>query len=143
MRYFQAIITAAIAAVAAYMQQLVIPIIVLIIVMALDYASGVAAAYVSKELSSRTGIIGIIKKVSYLAVVAVGVCIDYIIELASAKLGADLTGYYFVGLLIVVWLIINELISILENTNKLGLPVPAFIGKILAKLKSSAEEKME
>lgn len=45
------------------------------------------------------------------------------------------------GLLVAVWLIINEMISILENLSKLGVPIPEFLTKIIKRLKNSAERK--
>jgi hypothetical protein len=62
-----------------------------------DYLSGMAAAWVTKNLSSHTGIIGIIKKVCYLLVVVVGMVVDYIIQTIGAQLGLDLSGYFIFG----------------------------------------------
>ena len=45
------------------------------------------------------------------------------------------------GLLVAVWLIINEMISILENLSKLGVPIPDFLTKVIQRLKNSAERK--
>jgi toxin secretion/phage lysis holin len=109
------ILTVALAALAAYFQQLVVPITVLIIMMIFDYVSGMASAWVTKELSSRIGAMGIVKKVCYLLVVAVGMVVDYIIQAVSTPLGLELAGYSIFGLLVIVWLTLNELISILEN----------------------------
>lgn len=138
------VLTAAIlAAVAAYMKELVAPLLVLFTVIVLDYISGISAAWITKQLSSRVGIIGIVKKVSYLLIVAVGMALDYLIGVLGAKLGVQLDGVYFVGLLVIVWLIINECISILENADEMGLPVPTFIGKLLTRLKRHTEEKAD
>ena len=41
---------------------------------AIDYVSGVIAAYIHRELSSRVGFIGILKKTMYFFVVAVAHC---------------------------------------------------------------------
>lgn len=142
MKILKAVLSAAIAAVAAYFQQLIIPVIVLIAVMMIDYVSGVSAAYVNSELSSRTGILGILKKVGYLMIVAVGMVIDYLLSLAGGAAGLDLSGKFFVALVVVIWLIINECLSILENSAKMGLPVPGFVTPILERLKSQTEDKV-
>ena len=47
------------------------------------------------------------------------------------------------GLIVTVWLIINELISILENLSKMDVPIPAFLTKIIKKLKTTVEDKTE
>ena len=134
------LLAAIFAAVAAYMKELVAPMLVLLIVMLLDYISGVSAAFVRHELSSRVGLIGIVKKVGYLMIVAVGMALDYLISLLGDKFGVEMQNIYFVGLLVIVWLIINECISILENTDEMGLPVPPFIKSMLKRLKRHTEE---
>lgn len=135
------ILTVALAALAAYFQQLVVPITVLIIMMIFDYVSGMASAWVTKELSSRIGAMGIVKKVCYLLVVAVGMVVDYIIQAVGTPLGLELAGYSIFGLLVIVWLTLNELISILENMKEIGVPLPGFLLKIVDKLKSQTETK--
>ena len=134
------LLAAIFAAVAAYMKELVAPMLVLLIVMLLDYISGVSAAFVQHELSSRVGLIDKNKKVGYLMIVAVGMALDYLISLLGDKFGVEMQNIYFVGLLVIVWLIINECISILENTDEMGLPVPPFIRSLLKRLKRHTEE---
>ena len=63
--FWKAIVTAAAAALMAYFKQLVVPVAVLIAVMICDYVTGMTAAWMNKELSSRKGIQGVIKKVFY------------------------------------------------------------------------------
>ena len=134
-------IAAAAAALMTYAAEVVIPVMILVMVMLLDYVTGVHAAWVRHELSSRTGLIGILKKLSYLALVAVACVIDYILATVGAQLGAVISVRY-VALLVIFWLIINELISILENVAKVGGPVPPFIKKLLQRLKGSVEDQL-
>ena len=122
---------------------LVVPIVVMLVVMCIDYITGLAGAYITKQLNSRIGIMGIIKKIAYLGLVAVGMVTDYIIYSALAQLGISIELGYCVGMVIVVWLIINELISILENLAEIGVPLPAFITKLIARLKNTVESKVE
>lgn len=135
------IITVIIAAVVAYFHELVGPLIVLAIVMLADYITGLAQAWVSGTLCSRIGIIGIVKKVAYLFIVGVAVVVDWIIQTAATKAGLDFGGFYMFGLLVTIWLVLNECISILENVAELGAPLPGFLVKLLEKLKKSAEDK--
>lgn len=139
----RALLSAAIAAFAVYMQALIVPIAILIIFNAVDYLTGMAAAWHNKELSSRIGIIGIIKKVCYLVVVVAGMGVDYIISLAGGLFGYDLTKVFAVALIVTVWLILNELLSIIENLDEIGVPVPGFLCTIIEKLKKKTEEKTE
>ena len=107
--------------------------------MVLDYISGISAAFVNRELDSRIGILGIIKKVGYLLIVAVGMTLDYLICLLGARFGLTLEDRFFMGLLVTIWLVINECISILENTAATGAPVPPFVGELLNRLKRKTE----
>lgn len=137
----KAVIAAALAAVGAYFQELLFPVGVVVVVMLCDYASGVAAAWVNGELSSRTGIVGIVKKVAYALIIVVGIVVDWIIQVAAGKIGIEAGNFYFFGLLVTIWLIINELISILENVARIGVPIPPFLEKLTEKLKNVTESK--
>ena len=44
-------------------------------------------------------------------------------------------------ILVTVWLIINELISVLENLSRMGVPIPNFLKKIIDRLKNTVDEK--
>ena len=137
------LLSAVLATISAYARELVIPVMVLFAVMLLDYGTGVAAAWKNRELSSRIGLLGIVKKVGYLAVVSVGMAVDYVLSVSGERLGMELPMANFFGLLVTVWLIINECISILENADTLGLPVPAFVGQLLERLKKRSEAVTE
>lgn len=65
---------------------------------------------------------------------------DYLVSMLGGKFGLELQNVFFVGLLVIIWLIINECISILENTDEMGLPVPDFIKALLKRLKKHTEE---
>lgn len=137
----QAIIATIVAGVSVYFGVVAIPILVLIAVMIVDYVTGLVGAYIDRQLNSRIGIVGIIKKISYLGLVAVGMVADYIIYSALSQIGVNIELGYCVGMVIVIWLIINELISILENLAEIGVPLPAFITKLIARLKNTVESK--
>ena len=116
-------ITVIFAAAAAYFHKLMGPVIVLAIVMAGDYVTGVAAAWVAGTLSSRAGLLGFIKKLGYLVAVGVAVVVDYVIVGAAAGTGMDLGNNHIFGLLVTIWFILNECISILENLSEIGVRV--------------------
>ena len=129
------------AAVLAYFHSLVVPLIVLGVVMVIDYITGMTEAWSSGTLSSRVGIMGIIKKCGYLVAVIVAGVVDYIIQTTAAGAGMNLQGVCFFGLLVTVWLILNECISILENLSEIGVPLPAFLVAIVKKLKKATEKQ--
>lgn len=134
-------LAALLAAVGVYFRELLVPVIMVSVVMLCDYASGVAAAWVKGELSSRVGIVGIVKKVAYALIIVVGIVVDWVVQVAAEKIGIDAGNFYYFALLVIVWLIINECISILENVARIGVPVPPFLQKLTQKLKNTTESK--
>lgn len=137
----QAIISAALAAFASYLGALAVPIIVLMVMMIIDYLSGMSAAWSEGTLSSKLGAKGIVKKVGYMALIVVAMGVDYLIYSGIAAADINVGYNMWFGLLVAVWLIINEMISILENLGRLGVPIPEFLKKIIGRLKTSAERK--
>ena len=131
----------AVGALAAYLNILAVPLIVLGTVMVVDWFTGMAGASATGKLSSRVGVIGIIKKLCYLALVVVGGVIDYLIASALVSIGISLQINYCFGMIITIWLIINELISILENLGELGVPIPDFLRRSIHKIKDGVEAK--
>lgn len=120
--------------------------------MVLDYITGMLA---SKQealqhpedstygWSSKKGAVGIIKKVGYLCVIAVAMIIDYIILHVAAVAGIETAMKAFFGLLVAVWYILNELLSITENCGRMGAPVPEWLMKYIAALKSKIDTQGE
>ena len=115
--------TVVLAGLSSYFGMLTQPLLVLFFAMVLDYLTGMTKAYIFSQLSSRIGVKGILKKLCYMAMVA-----DLHIEL-------------FCGLLVTVWLIINELISVLENLAAIGVPGFPRLNRLLSRLKSTVNEK--
>lgn len=139
----QALFSAAIGAVMAYLNILLVPFVVLLVVMITDYFTGMAEAYVNKTLNSRIGVVGILKKIGYIVAVAVGVVADYLITNALIKIGIDINVGGYIGLVVTIWFIINELISILENLTEIGTPLPKFLVSLVKRLKITVDNTAE
>ena len=142
MKWIHAIAVSAIIGVSGYLGVVGIPIAVLVGFMILDYISGVARALITGALSSKVGARGIVKKLCYMLVVAVGAGADYLIHGGLSGLGASiapLDGAPFFCLAVTAWLIVNELISILENSGAMGLPIPEWLKKALRQLRDKAD----
>ena len=122
-----------------YAGMIAVPIIMLCVVMLLDYITGMVAAWRSRELSSKKGSFGIIKKLCYLIAVCVGIIVDWVIYSGLDSMGVSLGIRVLFGVIIAIWLIINELLSIVENLRKIGVPLPAFLEKIVRRLKNTTE----
>ena len=125
----------------SYLGTLAVPMLVLLGVMLLDYITGMIKAYIRAELNSKFGIKGILKKLCYMAMGAVGAAVDYLLHGALKQAGIDLHIELFCGLLVTVWLIINELISVLENLAAIGVPGFSRLNRLLSRLKSTVNEK--
>ena len=125
---------------ASYFNILAVPIFVLLGVMILDYVTGMVKAGIKNELSSKVGAIGALKKVCYMVMVAVGAVVDYLLQSAMVQVGIDLHVKLFFGLLVAIWLIINELISILENLAVIGVPGFPALGRMIQRLKNTVEK---
>ena len=127
----------------SYCLNLVVPLIALTFVVAVDYLTGMAKAWIKGELSSRVGIKGIIKKVSYYVIVVVAGVMDLLISNGLKSIGVDYHLPFMLAAVVIVWLIINELISILENVEEIGGPKVPFLSKLLSRLKKTTEQKGE
>lgn len=78
----------------------------------------------------------------YLALIAVGIGADWVINYGLSAVGIEFGCAYFVGLLITIWLIINELMSILENIGEINdRTYPKFLKDILSHIKKAIEDK--
>ena len=100
----------------------------LLIVIVIDYLTGIASAIYNKELSSKTGFKGIIKKFSYLLVVALSVVIDNL--LGQSGLIRSLVIYFFVA---------NDGLSIIENMAKMNVKLPQKLIDALEQIKKKGE----
>ena len=95
----------------------------------IDYVTGIMCAIDKKELSSVVGFKGIARKIIIFSLVGVANILDVYILGHVGVLRAAVIFFY----------LSNEGISILENTSKLGLPVPEKLQNILQQL--NKEEK--
>lgn len=113
----------------------------LTVVMVVDYITGMMAAKTEGVISSSKGMWGIFKKILYIIVVGVGMLMDWLILQVATQLGVTIPLTTFFGILVALWLIINELISILENLTRIGTPMPEFLVRIVKHFKVVVEAK--
>lgn len=137
----KALISAVIAGLATYAKVILVPLALLLIMMIVDYISGMSKAYINGEWSSKVGFKGIVKKVGYIGVVIVAAVMDWIIYGGLSGVGIDIKMSYYLGLIVTIWLLINECISVLENLGEIGVPLPTFLIKGIKKLQKNIEDK--
>lgn len=90
----------------------------------IDYLTGIMVAILEKRLSSEVGFRGIFKKVLIFSLVAIAHIIDSnLIQNGSAIRTA-----------VIFFYLSNEGISIIENTAKIGLPIPEKLKTVLEQL---------
>lgn len=121
---------------------------VLMAMMMVDYITGMLASK-SEAIdhpddpeygwSSKKGAKGIIKKVGYLCVIAAAMVVDYVIATVSGQIGFSMPASAFFGLLVAVWYLLNELLSIIENAGRMGAAVPEWLLKYIAVLKDKID----
>ncbi|EOU2113586.1 holin [Clostridium perfringens] len=106
------------------------PLVILIVLMALDYITGITKGYVNKDLSSNIGLKGIARKGVIFTILIVAVMLDRLLN----------TGNWIFRTLVCYFYIANEGISIIENASELGVPVPSKLKNALIQLKEDKED---
>ena len=107
--------------------------IALVVLMSLDYISGIMCAVIDKKLSSAVGFKGICKKCLILMLVGVANVIDlHVVGSGSALRGAVICFYMS-----------NEGLSLLENAAYIGLPIPDKLKEILEQLHDRKEKEKD
>ncbi|EDT14082.1 phage holin family protein [Clostridium perfringens] len=109
------------------------PLVILIVLMALDYITGITKGYVNKDLSSNIGLKGIARKGVIFTILIVAVMLDRLLN----------TGNWIFRTLVCYFYIANEGISIIENASELGVPVPTKLKNALIQLREDKEDHKE
>ncbi|WNF07285.1 phage holin family protein [Brevibacillus borstelensis] len=94
----------------------------------IDYVSGVIASGAEGKLKSKIGLIGIARKVFIFTMVAIAHLVDT--TLGDQHFLRDATIFFYLA---------NELLSIIENAGRVGLPVPEPIKRAVEVLKGKGD----
>lgn len=123
---------------------LYIPVILLVLSNIIDYITGLMATPGRGEkIKSYKSIRGIMKKISMWILVIVGAMIDQLIKYSADAVGMVMPFTFLVACVVAIWLICNEIISILENIADIGGPTPPFLNKIVSYIKEQIENKAD
>jgi len=99
----------------------------------IDYGTGILCAAFEKKLSSEIGMRGIIKKVLIFLLVGVAHIVD-----------AQLIGNGgIVRTAVILFFLSNEGLSLLENSCRIGLPIPPKLKEILSQLHQGKKSRGE
>lgn len=94
----------------------------------IDYISGIIAAGMESRLSSSIGYRGILKKVSIFIIVAAAHLVDC--ALGTAHTFREAAAFFYMA---------NELLSIVENAGRIGLPVPGILQQAIEVLRKKGD----
>lgn len=103
---------------------------VLLILMIFDYISGIIAGYRSNELNSKRAFKGICKKIIILIIISCSTLLSYILRNSSLR---DIVAIFYVA---------TEILSILENAEKCGVPIPNKLKKALEQCRDEKNMKL-
>lgn len=123
------------AAIAAWWGDLSVFYQTLIILVGIDYFSGVIAAAITKTLSSDVGLRGLLKKGMIFLMVAAAHFMQRLIEQSS---GLDIP--LGSGAALAAWFSGNELLSIAENCKRSGVSVPDWLMKAVEAVKGQGSK---
>lgn len=141
MEKMKMMVTAALSALMAWLGVLAVPVLLLVLCNLIDYVTGLLAAkYRTQEITSYKGLKGIVKKVCMWLLIVVGAVVDVLINYALANIGAGFELPFIVAVVVAAWLLVNEIISILENVMDIGVTMPPFLLPLVKNIKRQIED---
>lgn len=117
-------------------------VVIFIGTMLIDYFTGSAAAGKNGEWSSKKAREGLWHKCGSLIAVIVAGLADIVLGLIVNNIPAIVLPWEYTVLIcpvVVVWYILTELGSIVENVGELGAPIPPFLRNMIKALKAATD----
>lgn len=111
--------------------------------MAIDYASGTAAAWKSGHWSSSVARQGLWHKCGMIFAVAVAAIADGVMDVVTTNLHLGIAWPGLVLPLVLTWYILTELGSVLENAAAMGAQIPPFLSKALAAAQDAVDDQTD
>lgn len=138
----KAVFVAAFSMIFGWLGILAVPVLILAGLNFTDYITGILASKRRNELvTSDKGLWGIVKKIGMWILVGLGWAMDVLINYASQYVGLSIKLPFVVATIVAVWLICNEIISILENLLDIGVAMPPFLMPLAKMIKGQVEDK--
>jgi len=106
---------------------------ILLIVIVLDYLTGVASAFKNKTVSSSVGFTGLLKKASIFLIVVLAAQVDRVTG-NTASIFITCTAFFFIA---------NDALSVIENVGEMGVKLPSFLKNALIKLRDQNDSPPE
>lgn len=138
----KATVIAVVSALMSWLGILAVPVFLMVGCNVIDYITGIwAAGYRTENVNSYKGIGGIIKKVCMWLLVLIGAWVDILINYAMEYAGVGIELPFVVATVVAVWLVVNEIISILENMLDIGVHMPPFLLPVVKYIRKQVEDK--
>ena len=142
---FKAVVTVILSAISALLGWQGSLVLIWVGAMILDYITGSAAAMQAGEWSSKVARAGLRHKGGSIAIALVAAMMD----IAMQQLATEAAGFnlpwdgLIVFPVVILWFILTEFGSIVENSIKCGAPCPAWLPKIFASVKAWIDARQE
>ena len=104
---------------------------ILVVFMFIDIATGIIKALIQKKLNSKIGYKGFLKKATIMLVIILANWLD-ILTTSDVPVFKTLAIYFYIGM---------EGLSILENLNHIGVPIPKAISKYINQIAKEEKSK--
>lgn len=117
-------------------------VVAFVVCMSVDWITGTMAAWKRGEWESKIGREGIWHKTGSIIAVLVTLILDGVIGTVINNIPSISLPYSYTVLLspiVIVWYVLTELGSIVENVGKMGAPVPDFLKKAITIFKNNVD----
>jgi toxin secretion/phage lysis holin len=142
MNKIKTVFTAFFTAIISWLGILAIPVFILVITNIIDYTTGlIASKYRNENINSDKSFRGIVKKICMWLLILVGSMLDWLLISTAVSIGIALPFTYAISIVVTIWLIANEIISILENMVDIGVSIPPFLIPLVRNIKKQVEDK--
>ena len=103
----------------------------------------IASKFRNQDINSYRSIRGIFKKIAMWLLVVVGAIVDEMIKYSTAQIGIDIKVQFLIASIVAIWVTCNEVISILENIQDIGVPIPGFLKPLVKNIRSQVEHQTD
>jgi toxin secretion/phage lysis holin len=115
---------------------------ILVIMMIIDYVTGIIASIVKeRRFSRKTAVQGAAKKIAYLFFVIFAQLMDAVVAAVNQTEIINVGNFHYLGFITNVYLIATEGLSIAQNTAECGMPLPKPLLRFFKKIEGIGEEK--
>jgi toxin secretion/phage lysis holin len=129
-------------AIASYVCGVWVFVAFVVVAILLDYITGLLAGRANGGLNSKWATKGLYKKVGIFMLLVLGLFLDGAVNHFMVGMDfLDLPFHLPIAHIVTVWIVITEAISVCENLERLGVPIPGFLVRLLRKVEKKIDDK--